>query len=177
MSNQPFPVVDAHVVDTNCFVVFERNDAVDLLERCVSEYDATLLLPQRVYEELTPEALPYDTPPVDEAIDAGWVEILEEVDYTNPVVSATMDRVRQYIAATDERPEHTVEQADAEVGGAAATILERGAADSVAVYTNDVAAFRGIERALAEHRYGEQVRLVRSFDFFEDVVDRYQFVG
>jgi len=67
-----FPDVDAHVIDTNLFVAFERNDAIDLLERNVSEHEVTVSVPRRVYEELTPESLPYDTPPVDEAIEAGW---------------------------------------------------------------------------------------------------------
>ena len=101
MTTQLFPDVDAHVIDTNLFVAFERNDAIDLLERNVSEHEVTVSVPRRVYEELTPESLPYDTPPVDEAIEAGWVELLDEVDYANPVVSATMDMVRRYIAAAD----------------------------------------------------------------------------
>lgn len=175
MSDPLFPPVDAHVVDTNCFVAFERNDAVDHLERCVVENEVTLFVPQRVYRELTPEGIPYDTPPVDDAIEAGWVEVLEEVEYSNPVVSATMDTVRRYIGAADDRAEHAIEQADAEIGGATATLLERGAAESVAVYTNDAAAFRGIERALDEHSYGDRVQLVDAFDFFEAVLDRYRF--
>lgn len=177
MSDRLFPAVDAHVIDTDLFVAFERNDAVDLLERSVSEHDVTLLVPQRVYDELTPVNLPYDTPPVDNAIEAGWVRALDEVDYANPVVSSTMDTVRRYISTADERAEHTIEQPDAEVGGATATLLERNTADSVAVYTNDIAAFRGIERALTDQGYDEQVRLVKSFDLFDDVHDRYRFQG
>lgn len=171
----PFPEVDAHVVDTNLFIVFERHNAVSMLERAATEYGVVLLLPQRVYEELTPEGLPYDVPPVDAAIDAGWIQVIEEVDYEDPVVSSTMDLVRRYIAVADDRPEHDIEQADAEVGGATAMLLAAGRAASVAVYTNDRAAFRGIERALASHGYGDQVELVNSFDFFEQVRNRYPF--
>lgn len=105
------------------------------------------------------------------------MEVLEDVDYTNPVVSATMDMVRRYIAAADDRPEHDIEQADAEVGGATAMLLERGDADPVAVYTHDLPAFRGIERALTEHGYEDCVQLVRAFDFVDAVEDRYQFQG
>lgn len=177
MSDQLFPDADAHVIDTDLFIAFERNGAVNLLERSTSEHDVTLLVPQRVYDELRPENLPYDTPPVDSAIEAGWVRVLDEVDYANPVVSSTMDMVRRYISAADERAEHTIEQADAEVGGATATLLERQTAESVAVYTNDVAAFRGIERALTEQGYEQQVQFVKSFDLFDDVCDRYRFQG
>lgn len=175
MSDSLFPDVEAHVIDTNLFVTFERHDTVELLERAVRDHDIVLLLPSRVYEELTPAEYPYGTPPVDNAIEAGWVEVLDEVNYSNPTVSSTMDMVRRYIAAADDRPEHDIEQADAEVGGVTATLLERGDADSVAVYTHDLPAFRGIERALAEHGYEDRVQLVRAFNFVMSVEERYQF--
>lgn len=175
MSDSLFPDVERHVIDTNLFVTFERHDTIELLERAVTEHDLVLSLPSRVYDELTPAEYSYGTPPFDDAIDAGWVEVLGEVDYTNPVVSGTMDMVRRYIAAADDRPEHDIEQADAEIGGATATLLERGQADSVAVYTHDLPAFRGIERAVAEHGYANRVQLVRAFDFVEAVEHRYQF--
>lgn len=175
MSDALFPDVDAHVVDTNLFVTVERHDTVEVLERAVTEHGVVLLLPSRVYEELTPADYPYGAPPVETAIEAGWVEVLDEVDYTNPLVSATMDMVRRYIAAADDRPEDAIEQTDAEVGGATAMLLDQGDADSVAVYTHDLPAFRGIERALAEHGYEERVQLVRAFDFVEGIEKRYRF--
>lgn len=177
MSDLLFPDVEAHVIDTNLFVTFERHDTVELLERAVTEHDVILLLPSRVYTELTPANYPYGTPPVDAAIEAGWVEVLDEVDYTIPVVSATMDMVRRYIAAAGDRPAHDIEQTDAEVGGATAMLLDHGHADSVAVYTQDLPAFRGIERALTEHGYEECVQMIRAFDFVKAVEDRYQFQG
>ena len=170
-----FPPTEAHVIDTNLFIAFERTDALSLLERAVTERGVELLLPERVYDELTPEGLPYETPPVDQAIDDGWVRIIEEIDYSNPVVSNTMDMVRRYIAAADGRSEHDIEQADAVVGGVTATLLAQEQVESVAVYTSDRAAFRGIERALAENGYNNRVQLVRAFDFFDAVQDRYQF--
>lgn len=175
MSDPLFPDVDAHVIDTNLFVAFERHDTVEVLKRAVTDHGVVLLVPSRVYEELTPADAPYGTPPVDTAIEAGWVAVLDEVDYTNPVISATMDLVRRYIAAADDRPEDEIEQTDAEVGGATAMLLEQGSADSVAVYTHDLLAFRGIERALTEHGYEDRVQLVRAFDFVEAVEERYRF--
>ena len=177
MSTHLFPSVESHIIDANLFIRVERHDTVDLLERAVTEQNVVLLLPTRVYEELTPESYPHGTPPIEDAIEAGWVQLLEEVDYSNPVVSATMDMVRQYIAAATDRPEHTIEQADAEVGGAAATLLEQGRTESIAIYTNDVPAFRGIERALAQHGYEDPVQLVKAFDFVKSVENRYQFSG
>ena len=170
-----FPDVESHLIDANLFIRFERHDTIDLLERAVTEHDVVLLVPQRVYEELTPDSYPHSHPPIDDAIEAGWVQILDDVEYSNPVVSATMDMVRHYISAATGRPEHTIEQADAEVGGAAATLLEDGRTNSVAIYTNDRAAFRGIERALSQHGYENHVQLVEAFDFADAVEDRYPF--
>jgi len=101
------PDAESHLIDTNLFIRFERHDTIGLLERAVTEHDIVLLVPQRVYEELTPESYPYDQPPIDDAIESGWVQVLNEVDYSNPVVSATMDMVRQYISvATDPSRAH-----------------------------------------------------------------------
>jgi hypothetical protein len=151
--------VESHLIDTNLFIRFERHETIDLLERAVTEHDMVLLVPQRVYAELTPESSPSDQPPIDDAIEFGWVQILDEVDYSNPVVSATMDMVRHYISAATERPEHTIEQADAEVGGAAATLLENGLTNSIAIYTNDRAAFRG----MSEHPLNTATRITFSY--------------
>ena len=94
MSAHLFPSVESHIIDANRFIRFERHDSVDLLERAVTDQNVVLLLPTRVYEELTPDSYPYGSPTIEDAIEAGWVELLEEVDYYNPVVSATMDMVR-----------------------------------------------------------------------------------
>ena len=169
--------MESHIIDANLLIRFERHDTVNLLERAVTEENIVLLLPTRVYEELTPESYSYGTPPVEDAIEAGWVQLLEEANYSNPVVSATMDMVRQYIAAATDRPEHTIEQADAEVGGAAATLLEQGRTESIAIYTNDLPAFRGIERALSQHGYEDAVQLIKAFDFVTSIENRYQFSG
>jgi len=75
------------------------------------------------------------------------------------------------------RPEHTIEQADVEVGGAAPTLLEQGRTESIGIYTNDLAAFHGIERALSQHGYKDAVQLVKAFDFVTSVQNRYQFSG
>lgn len=175
VASEPFPEADAHIIDASLFILFERKDAVELLERAVQEYDVTLVIPQRVYEELTPSDLPYETPPVEDAIDAGWVRVSDTVDYANPLVSKTMELVRRYIAVASDRAEDDIEQADAALGGITATLLEQGDAETVAVYTRDKAAFRGIERAVAEHGYEQRVQMVNAFDCYETVRERYQF--
>lgn len=42
MSDTLFPAVDAHVIDTNLFIEFERADAVSLLERADYKYMITI---------------------------------------------------------------------------------------------------------------------------------------
>jgi hypothetical protein len=172
-----FPPVEAHVFDTSAFILFERRDAVDLLERAVTERSVELRIPERVYAELTPEELPYAEPPVERAIEDEWVRVLGNIEYANPVVSETMDLVRRYIAAASDKHEDDVEQADAALGGATATLFESGTVDSAAVYTTDRAAGRGLERALAEHGYEDRLTVVDAFDFFETIERRYRFQG
>jgi hypothetical protein len=135
----------------------------------------TLVIPQRVYDELTPDDLPYGIPPVEDAISAGWVCVSDEIDYTNPLVSTTMDLVRRYIAAASDRSEDNIEQADAALGGVTTMLLDREDAETVAVYTRDKAAFHGIERALSEHGYDQRVQMVNAFDCYEAICKRYQF--
>ncbi len=72
MPEQLFSDVESHLIDTNLFIRFERHDTIGLLERAMTEHDIVLLLPKRVYEELTPEFYPHGQPPIDDAIEAGW---------------------------------------------------------------------------------------------------------
>lgn len=83
MAEPLFPAVDAHVIDTNLFIEFERANAISLLERAVTDHGVVLLCPSRVYDELTPETAPYEVLPIDIAIEAGWVQVLEEIDCHN----------------------------------------------------------------------------------------------
>lgn len=174
MADGIVPNASAHILDSDCFIVYERHGDVSLLEQVASDSGIAFRLPPRVYDELTPNDLPYDTPPIDDAIEEGWVTLIDDIDYADPTVSTTMDFVRRYIAAATGRPEHEIEQTDAEVGGATAMLLERNEVSSAAVYTNDRAAFAGIMRALDERGVGDRVVMVESFEFFEMVRSRYR---
>lgn len=174
MADGIVPNVSAHILDSDCFIVFERHGEVSLLQQIATDNSVVFRLPPRVYAELTPDGLPYVTPPVDDAIEAGWATVIDNLDYTDSTVSTTMDFVRRYIAAATGRPEHEIEQADAEVGGAAAMLLEQQEVSSAAIYTNDRAAFAGIERGLDQQGVGDRVVMVESFEFFETVRSRYR---
>jgi len=177
VSAQLFPSVESHIIDANLFIRFERHDTVRLLERAVTEDDIVLLLPTRVYEEeLTPESYPHGTPRLRMRSKPAGYSFLRRS--TIPIRSFRRQWISfASISAATDRPPHTIEQADAEVGGAAATLLEQGQTESIAIYTNDLPAFRGIERALSQHGYEEPVQLVKAFDFSKSVENRYQFSG
>jgi hypothetical protein len=65
--------------------------------------DLVFVVPERVYEELTSadssERLTAEPIPVDVAIDEGWVRVADPLEYTNPLVSKTMDDIQRYIAS------------------------------------------------------------------------------
>lgn len=50
MSEALVPSTEGHIIDTNLFIVFERNDALELLERVVTERGVEFLIPERVYD-------------------------------------------------------------------------------------------------------------------------------
>lgn len=92
----------AWVADTGLFIVCGRqqNNKYTALERFARQNDLTFVIPQRVYDELggAPDRSTPGQTPINSAIDAGWVTVADEVDYTNSTVSQVMDDVRSFIA-------------------------------------------------------------------------------
>lgn len=119
----------AWVADTGLFIVCGRqqNNKYTALERFARQNDLTFVIPQRVYDELG-GALDRSTPgqtPINSAIDAGWVTVADEVDYTNSTVSQVMDDVRSFIARSSNRNEDQIEKADTALAAVAVELLER----------------------------------------------------
>lgn len=171
------PDTVAHVADTNLFIAFGRSESGNFstLERIAQQHNLTFIIPQRVYDELTVNRSEYTTADsaIDLALDSGWATLANDLDYTNPTVSDTMDIIRRYIAAAAEESEDTVEKTDTAIGGVAAQLLERGENTSVTVYTGDIAARRGIEVALTKYGYSERVRTVDTFELYDTALDSY----
>lgn len=118
----------AWVADTGLFIVCGRqqNNKYTALERFARQNDLTFVIPQRVYDELG-GALDRSTPgqtPINSAIDAGWVTVADEVDYTNSTVSQVMDDVRSFIARSSNRNEDQIEKADTALAAVAVELLE-----------------------------------------------------
>jgi hypothetical protein len=90
------------------------------VRRFARRNDVTFVLPERVYEELTVDDPDVEDVPVDAAIDEGWATVAAPLEFSEPIVSRTMDGVQRYIANADDRPADKVERADATLAALAA---------------------------------------------------------
>jgi hypothetical protein len=137
--------------------------------------DLGFVVPERVYEELTSadssERLTAEPIPVDVAIDEGWVRVADPLEYTNPLVSKTMDYIQRYIASVDDRPEDEIERADPALGALAAQVLSSGGATHAYIYTTDIAAGEGAETVLGSAGYEDSVTFVNGFRFTDDLFE------
>src|SRR6056297_4075560 len=91
----------AWIGDSGLFIACGRqqNNKYTALERFARRRDITFVIPQRVYDELggAPDRSTPGQTPINSAIDAGWVTVADDPDYTNSTVSKVMDTVRGYI--------------------------------------------------------------------------------
>jgi hypothetical protein len=163
-------VTALHIADTGLFVAMGQpsNTRFQAVERFAQRNDITFQLPERVYAELTTDETS-ESPPVDTAIDAGWVSIAAPLDFSTPIVSRVMDGVQRYIATADDRPADEVEQADGALAALAAQHLSAGDVSDVYIYTTDVAAGEGAETILDAEGYGDAVTFIDGFRFLDDL--------
>ncbi len=162
-----------HIADTGLFVAVGHpsNRRYQVLRTFARRNGVTFVLPKRVYEELSVTAQSVDTPPIDTAIDDGWARISRPLEYTNALVSQTMDAVQRYIANADDRPADEIERADPALAGVAAQAFVNGTADHAYVYTTDGLAGEGTETAFANEGYGDSVTYVNGFRLVEDLLE------
>jgi len=153
----------AYIADTGVFVRCGGPDREKFqrLRRAVRRADASLLIPQRVYEELggdpTAEEYPSGDVPHAAGIEEGWVAVAEELDHATPVVSTVMDETRRFIASETGRQEDSIEKADSALVGLAAQMLDAGTADDVVLLTTDKPAGRAAETVLRRHGFGDRI--------------------
>ncbi|WP_049925341.1 hypothetical protein [Halopiger goleimassiliensis] len=174
--NPPYADVDesvAWVGDTGLFIACGRqqNNKYTALERFARRHDITFLIPQRVYEELgdAPDRSTPGQTPIDSAIDAGWVTVADEPDYTDSTVSRVMDGVRRYIADSSNRNEDHIEKADAALGAVAANCLLTRDAAFVVVVTTDIDAGEGVVAALEANGFEDRVRFEDGFELIDEI--------
>jgi hypothetical protein len=168
-----------HIVDTGFLLALgtSSNDRYRRVRTFASRNNIVFVLPKRVYEELTDagssdsELLGADAVPADVAIDEGWVRVADPLDYTNPLVSKTMDGIQRYIANADDRPADEIERADPALGALAAQTLSAGTATRAYIYTTDIVAGEGAQTVLESAGYGDSVTFVNGFAFIDDLLE------
>ena len=153
----------AYIADTGVFVRCggPDNTKFQRLRRAVQQAGVSLLIPQRVYEELggDPDTDEYTSSdiPYPNAIEEGWVVIADELDYTNPVVATVMDEARRFIANETDRSEDSIEKADTALLGFAAQLLDTETASMVVLLTTDKPAGEAAETLLPEHGFDDRI--------------------
>jgi hypothetical protein len=95
----------------------------------------SLLIPQRVYEELsgdpTTKTYPSGNIPYADGFEEEWITVAKELDYTNSLVSTVMDEGRRFIANETDRSKDLIEKADTALIDLAAQLLDTTAAETV----------------------------------------------
>ena len=162
-----------HVADTGLFVAMGQptNPRYRAVRSFARKHNLTFVIPESVYDELTVHEEALRSPPIDMAIEENFVEIADTLDYTNSLVSRTMDGVRRYIANADDRHEDEIERADTALAGVIAQAFDTGKAPEAYVYTTDIVAGEGIETIFRSHGFEEEVTFVNAFQLIEDLLD------
>jgi len=175
MSDSFDPMGDSVVwiADTGLFVACGRqqNAKYAALEQFAQQNALTFVVPRRVYRELT-DAPARSTPgatPIDRAIDAGWVTVADEPDYTDGTVARVMDDARRYIAQSSNRRDDQIEKADTALAAVAAERLA-GSADFALVVTTDVDAGEATVEALSAIGFDHRVRFKDGFELIEEII-------
>ena len=145
-----------------------RYRAIRLFAR---KHNLTFVIPESVYDELTVHEEGHRSPPIERAIEENFVEIADTLDYTNSLVSRTMDGVRRYIANADDRHEDEIERADTALAGVIAQALDTEQASRAYVYTTDILAGEGIEAIFTSHGYGDEVTSVNAFQLIDELLN------
>ena len=167
-----------HIADTGFFVALgaPSNERYQRVRTFAKRNEIAFLIPKRIYEELTgaddSEIDKVESIPIDVAIDDGWVRVAEPLEYTNSVVSKTMDGIQRYIANADDRPADEIERADLALGALAAQALSSGNVTHAYIYTTDIAAGEGAETVLVSEGYGDVVTFVNGFRFIDNLFSK-----
>lgn len=152
-----------YIADTGVFVRCgsQDNEKFQQLQQALRQAGVSLVVPQRVYEELggdpAVEAYSSGSFPYSDGFEQGWITVAAELDYTNPLVSTIMDETRRFIANETGRSEDHIEKTDTALVGLAAQLLDTNSADAVVLLTTDKPAGRAAEALLSNHGFDDQV--------------------
>ena len=173
--SEPFDLYQesvAWVADTGLFVACGRqqNNKYTALERFAQRNDLTFVIPQRVYDELggAPNRSTPGQTPINSAIDAGWVTVADEPDYTNSTASQVMDHVRTFIARSSNRDEDQIEKADTALAAVAVELLQDDN-EFVCVVTTDVDAGEGVVASLEANGFENRAQFKNGFELIDEI--------
>lgn len=168
----PYRESVAWVADTGLFIACGRqqNNKYSALERFSRQNDITFIIPQRVYGELggAPNRSTPGQTPINSAINAGWVEVADEPDYTNGKLSKVMDDVRTFIARSSNRNEDHIEKTDTALAAVAVDQLQQ-TSDSVCVVTTDIDAGEAVTATLEANGFESRVQFKNGFDLIDEI--------
>jgi hypothetical protein len=168
----PFQESVAWVADTGLFIACGRqqNNKYTALERFAQRNDLTFVIPQRVYDELggAPDRSTPGQTPINSAIDAGWVTVADEPDYTNSTVSQVMDDVQSFIAHSSNRDEDQIEKADTALAAVAVELLQ-GENEFVCIVTTDIDAGEGVVAALEANGFENRAQFKNGFELIDEI--------
>jgi hypothetical protein len=174
-SFDPYQDTVAWIADTGLFVACGRqqNNKYTALEQWARQNEITLVIPQRVYDELggAPDRSTPGQTPINSAIDDGWVEVADEPDYTSSTVSQVMDDVRGYIARSSKRDEDQIEKADTALAAIAAMRLDDGSATYACIVSTDIDAGEGVVAALEANGFEDRVQFKNGFELIERITE------
>jgi len=162
----------AWVADTGLFVACGRQqkNKYTALERFAQRNDLTFVIPQRVYDELggAPDRSTPGQTPINSAIDAGWVTVSDEPDYTNSTVATVMDDVRSFIAGSSNRDEDQIEKADTALAAVAVELLQ-GENEFVCIVSTDIDAGEGVVAALDTNGFENRAQFKNGFELIDEI--------
>ena len=163
-----------HIADT-VFIALgnSSNERYQRVRTFAKRNEIVFVVPERIYEELTgpkdSETDEAEAIPIDVAIDG--IHVADPLEYTNPVVSKTMDGIQRYIANADGRPDDEIERAAPALGAIAAQALSLGNTTHAYIYTTDIATGEGAEAVLTNEGYSDAVTFVNGFRFIDDLLE------
>jgi len=173
--SEPFDLYQesvAWVADSGLFIACGRqqNNKYTALERFAQRNAITFVIPQRVYDELggAPDRSTPGQTPINSAIDAGWVTVADEPDYTNSTVSQVMDDVRTFIARSSNRDEDQIEKADTALAAVAVELLQ-GDYEFVCIVTTDIDAGEGVVASLESNDFENHVKFKNGFELINEI--------
>lgn len=170
-----------HVADTGLFVWIggpqsetAEPSKFDTMEQLAQAEGITFIISQQVYDELTVDVNDgYTTSAagIDDAIEAGWVEVYDSLDFTLGPVSTILDRGEELIKERDEHHrEDDDARADASILAIAAQMLETEQADQVTIYTTDRAQ-RDTAQDVLNSRYGDRINIHYCVEYLMEGID------